>query len=427
MTDTTIRVNGLSKAYQIRHSQSRVHYRTLREDLIALARKPLRRRAASRETFWALNNVSFEVKHGEALGIIGRNGAGKSTLLKNLSRITRPTKGTATVSGRVGSLLEVGTGFHSELTGRENIYLNGAILGMTKRDIQRHFDEIVAFAEVEQFLDTPVKRYSSGMYMRLAFAVAAHLEPEVLVVDEVLAVGDATFQKKCLGKMSEVAHGGRTVLFVSHNMNAVRELCDRVLLLSHGEVKAIGSRDDVISLYVASDANGSQWIADSPNRLSNRYFTPTRFSIVDETMKPISSQVSNDNGFGVLIEGECNSPDRSLTIGFAVYSSTGDLLFWSYQTDVNEEAWPQLVVGPNRLLAWVPPHLLNEGDYRIEFISGLHFQEWLSEPGVSAPSLIVSVRGGLSQSPLWIMARPGLLGPILPFKVLPADTASEIG
>ena len=427
MTNPTIRVDGLSKAYQIRHTQTRVYYRTLREDLIALARKPIRRGEGSRETFWALNDVSFEVKHGEALGVIGRNGAGKSTLLKILSRITRPTKGTATVYGRVGSLLEVGTGFHSELTGRENIYLNGAILGMTKRDIQRHFDEIVAFAEVEQFLDTPVKRYSSGMHMRLAFAVAAHLEPEVLVVDEVLAVGDAEFQKKCLGKMSEVAHGGRTVLFVSHNMNAVRELCDRVLLLSHGVVKAIGTSDDVISLYAASDATGSQWVPDSPNRLANNYFTPTKFSVVDKDLEPISSHVSNDSGFGVLIEGDCHSPDRSLTIGFAVYSSTGDLLFWSYQTDVSEEAWPRLIQGPNRLLAWVPPHLLNEGDYRIEFISSLHFQEWLCQPGVNAPSLIVSIRGGLSHSPHWLMVRPGLLGPILPFKALPADTANEIG
>src|SRR5581483_8501340 len=196
-----------------------------------------------RETFWALKDVSFEVKVGEALGIIGRNGAGKSTLLKILSRITRPTTGYADVYGRVGSLLEVGTGFHPELTGRENIYLNGAILGMTRRDIQRRFDEIVAFAEVENFLDTPVKRYSSGMYMRLAFAVAAHLEPEILVVDEVLAVGDAEFQKKCLGKMGDVAKEGRTVLFVSHNMNAVEHLCQRVLLFQSGRLA--GSFNDV--------------------------------------------------------------------------------------------------------------------------------------------------------------------------------------
>ena len=209
--------------------------------MIHLIRSPFSRSGSKRETFWALKDISFEVKDGEVLGIIGRNGAGKSTLLKILSRITKPTTGSADVYGRVGSLLEVGTGFHPELTGRENIFLNGAILGMTRREIQRRFDEIVAFAEVEQFLDTPVKRYSSGMYMRLAFAVAAHLEPEILVVDEVLAVGDAAFQKKCLGKMSDVAHSGRTVLFVSHNLAAVERICDTAVFLQNGRIAATGT------------------------------------------------------------------------------------------------------------------------------------------------------------------------------------------
>ncbi len=200
MSEVAIRVENLGKSYQIAHA-THSGYKTLQEDLIRLIRRPFARSASNRETFWALKDISFEVNEGEVLGIIGRNGAGKSTLLKILSRITKPTTGSADVYGRVGSLLEVGTGFHPELTGRENVYLNGAILGMSRHEIQRRFDEIVAFAEVEQFLDTPVKRYSSGMYMRLAFAVAAHLDPEVLIVDEVLAVGDADFQKKCLGKM----------------------------------------------------------------------------------------------------------------------------------------------------------------------------------------------------------------------------------
>ena len=226
MSDIAIRVENLGKAYKIAHNTGRGSYKTLQEDLLHLVKRPFSQNGAPRsETFWALKEVSFEVKQGEVLGIIGRNGAGKSTLLKILSRITRPTTGYAEMHGRVGSLLEVGTGFHPELTGRENIFLNGAVLGMSRRDIQRKFDEIVQFAEVEQFLDTPVKRYSSGMYMRLAFAVAAHLEPEILVVDEVLAVGDAEFQKKSLGKMGEVAKSGRTVLFVSHNMVAVQSLC----------------------------------------------------------------------------------------------------------------------------------------------------------------------------------------------------------
>src|SRR2546429_7619585 len=203
---------------------------------------------------WALRGVSFEVKQGEILGIIGRNGAGKSTLLKILSRVTSPTKGEVRIKGRIASLLEVGTGFHPELTGRENIFLNGAILGMTKAEIRTKLDEIVAFAEIDKFLDTPVKRYSSGMYVRLAFAVAAHLEPEILIVDEVLAVGDVQFQKKCLGKMSDVSRAGRTVLFVSHNMTAVRQLCTRGILLNAGQVEHAGKIDVIVDAYTAVSA-----------------------------------------------------------------------------------------------------------------------------------------------------------------------------
>jgi len=213
-------------------------------------------RGASTEEFWALRDVNFEIKRGEVVGIIGRNGAGKSTLLKVLSRITEPTMGRVHLKGRVASLLEVGTGFHPELTGRENIFLNGAILGMSRTEIRRKFDEIVAFAEVSKFLDTPVKRYSSGMYVRLAFAVAAHLEPEILIVDEVLAVGDTQFQKKCLGKMQEVSRGGRTVLFVSHNMNAVRTLCTKAIYFDAGRIRSVGSVDQCIALYFAGAEGG---------------------------------------------------------------------------------------------------------------------------------------------------------------------------
>src|SRR5208282_4597995 len=247
--NVVIRAEGLGKKYMIGHGAERERYVALRDVLTRGARNLWRKTADTVrgrailggdtiEEFWALNDVSFEVKRGEVLGIIGRNGAGKSTLLKILSRITEPSEGRVTIKGRVASLLEVGTGFHPELTGRENVYLNGAILGMTRAEIRRKFDEIVAFAEVEKFLGTPVKRYSSGMYVRLAFAVAAHLEPEILVVDEVLAVGDTEFQKKCLGKMSEVAGGGRTVLFVSHNLAAIEGLCDAALLLAEGRCVA---------------------------------------------------------------------------------------------------------------------------------------------------------------------------------------------
>ncbi|HEU4794735.1 MAG TPA: ABC transporter ATP-binding protein, partial [Pyrinomonadaceae bacterium] len=230
-----VKAENLSKVYQI--GTRATGYATLRESLTNAVRSPfatLRRRTEATEDVWALRDVSFNVMPGEVLGIIGQNGAGKSTLLKILSRITEPTTGRAELYGRAGSLLEVGTGFHPELTGRENIYLNGAILGMTRPEIQRKFDEIVAFAELEKFLDTPVKRYSSGMYMRLAFSVAAHLDPEILVVDEVLAVGDAAFQKKCLGRMRDISTEGRTVLFVSHNMAAIRSLCQRGILLAAG-------------------------------------------------------------------------------------------------------------------------------------------------------------------------------------------------
>lgn len=258
MSDTVITVDSLSKAYKI--GLRAQHGKTFREAFTDTLVSPVRRlksiasggngSGAQDDTFWALKDVSFEVKRGEVVGIIGRNGAGKSTLLKVLSRITEPTSGQVRLRGRVASLLEVGTGFHPELTGRENIYLNGAILGMKRAEITRKFDEIVAFAEVEKFLDTPVKRYSSGMYVRLAFAVAAHLEPEILIVDEVLAVGDAEFQKKCLGKMQDVAKGeGRTVLFVSHNMAAVQTLCSSAILLRGGEILTHGAVTDAIAYY----------------------------------------------------------------------------------------------------------------------------------------------------------------------------------
>ena len=247
-----IKVQNLSKLYQLGGRSD--PYQTFRETISQTVRAPLnalrRGRNGEEKTIWALDDVSFEVQPGEVVGIIGRNGAGKSTLLKVLSRITEPTRGRVDLWGRVGSLLEVGTGFHPELTGRENIFLNGAILGMKRSEIERKFDEIVAFAEVEKFIDTPVKRYSSGMFLRLAFAVAAHLEPEVLVVDEVLAVGDASFQKKCLGKMSDVANAGRTVLFVSHNMGAIQGLCGRAIWLSGGKIVGQGEANQIVAEYM---------------------------------------------------------------------------------------------------------------------------------------------------------------------------------
>jgi lipopolysaccharide transport system ATP-binding protein len=295
MPETVISVEGLSKCYLVAHnaySQGHKRYIALRDiigrEVRNLARKSvdmLRGRQVLQgdevEEFWALKDVSFEVKRGEVLGIVGRNGAGKSTLLKILSRITDPTEGRVQLHGRVGSQLEVGTGFHPELTGCENIFLNGAILGMTRTEIKRKFDEIVDFAEVERFLDTPVKHYSSGMYVRLAFAVAAHLEPEILIVDEVLAVGDAEFQKKCLGKMSEVAEGGRTVLFVSHNLAAIAEMADRALVLNSGSITVDGSVAEALSTYLSKGPREAKYDRPADRQSDYPYITRIEMSTSD--------------------------------------------------------------------------------------------------------------------------------------------------
>jgi lipopolysaccharide transport system ATP-binding protein len=335
MSDTIITVEGLSKSYILGHQ---MRDQGLRHAVESAVRSPLSwvraemraRRAKKTEEFWALRDVNLKIEQGEVMGIIGRNGAGKSTLLKVLSRITEPTNGRIRIKGRVASLLEVGTGFHQDLTGRENIFLNGAILGMTHAEIKRKFDDIVAFAEVERFLDTPVKRYSSGMYVRLAFAVAAHLEPEILIIDEVLAVGDASFQKKSLGKMSEVAHGGRTVLFVSHNMAAVQALCSSAMLLTDGEVAAVGATSDVIAQYMKSFTRFQErTIEDRKDRTGGDRFRFTNIEFMDpETMVHLPALIS---GQPVLIRihfRNCSSDvlgQVSVVIFF--YTSTGTLLF----------------------------------------------------------------------------------------------------
>lgn len=422
MSDIAIRVENLSKEYRIAHSTGGGRrYRTLRDDVVGFLKNPLRNRAQN-ETFLALKDVSFEVKHGEVLGIIGRNGAGKSTLLKILSRITRPTSGFADIYGRIGSLLEVGTGFHPELTGRENIYLNGAILGMARSEIARHFDEIVDFAEIEQFLDTPAKRYSSGMYMRLAFAVAAHLNAEILIVDEVLAVGDAEFQKKCLGKMGEVASSGRTVLFVSHNMNAVQELCNSAILLEHGNI-AVQSDDvrEVTSRYLSSGFNASGVWQNDGNSFDNRFFRPSSMTLSDKSGVPLAMPMSNVEDAYLTIEGMVKQADPALCIGCAVYDETNDLLFWSYFSDVSGLRGPQVKPGAYKLQMSFPKRLLNEGTYRIELIACVHNREWICEPGRYVPTIQISIQGGLSESPYWMVRRPGLLAPVLEWSVTQVD------
>lgn len=426
---TAISVKNLGKKYVLRH-QRKERYTALRDVLASgaarMAQKLInpnrsREKDATVEEFWALKDVDFDIQQGDRVGIIGRNGAGKSTLLKILSRITEPTTGRVSVNGRIASLLEVGTGFHPELTGRENIYLNGAILGMSKIEIKRKFDEIVAFSEVEKFLDTPVKRYSSGMYMRLAFAIAAHLEPEILIVDEVLAVGDAQFQKRCLGKLEEAGKDGRTVLFVSHNMNAIERLCSSCLLLNKGRLHKFESDvRSVINDYVVGDdgdKNGSQWV-NVDSHFRNSWFTPIKFALTDACGVPVSMPVSNSDEICIYIEAEINNIEPSLTIGYAIYAEDGTVLYWSYQTDGKEDAWPKLEKGRIRLLSMIPKRLLNEGFYRIELIGGLHCRQWLFEPGVNAPSINLQVRGGLSDSPYWLSRRPGVLGPVLEWKLM---------
>lgn len=429
MTEVAIRCEALAKQYQIGERES---YKALRDVITDAFASPFRRlRSALRHSsnrsagsekpnIWALKDVSFEIKRGEVVGIIGRNGAGKSTLLKILSRITEPTHGHADIWGRVGSLLEVGTGFHPELNGRDNIFLNGAILGMRRTEIARKFDEIVAFAEVEKFIDTPVKHYSSGMYMRLAFAVAAHMQTEILAVDEVLAVGDAPFQKKCLGKMGEVTSMGRTVLFVSHNMNAIEQLCKRVILLDQGRVKR-DSRDvrPVLNEYLFGMENkrSSLWVNDG-NRYRNRYFFPQRFAIVDADGQPLPGPMRNDSEMWVEVEAQLEQVDPALTVGYAIYSEDEKLLYWSYQTDQTPPQWPVLTCGCQRLRSRIPANLLNEGTYRIELIGGLHFREWLLAPGQGVPQVYLTIQGGLSDSPYWIAKRPGLLAPVLGWQQL---------
>ncbi|MGE4312211.1 ABC transporter ATP-binding protein [Desulfovibrio sp.] len=408
-----ISVEGLGKSYTIRH-EGQTRYKSLREEIFQLPKRLLHRDGQSQEEFWALKDVSFDVMPGDRVGIIGRNGAGKSTLLKLLSRITEPTRGRITLRGRVASLLEVGTGFHPELTGRENIFLNGAILGMSRAEVRRKFDEIVDFAGVEKFLDTPVKRYSSGMYVRLAFAVAAHLEPEILIVDEVLAVGDAEFQKKCLGKMEDAGKEGRTVLFVSHNMGAIQQLCKRALILDSSELK--NDSTDIrssIATYLGHYNTFSQstW-ENSDNQFDNDYFTPQKMNVYG----------SDDKSKTIELTGLVKKYTAGLQVGIAVFSAEKDLLFWACHNDGPEESWPILNKGLYTFSVAIPKYFLNSGTYTVDFLVAVYSQFWICEPGVTSPSIQFNVAPPVSDSPYWNVARPGILAPLFEWKVEAADS-----
>jgi lipopolysaccharide transport system ATP-binding protein len=367
MSDFAIRVENLGKQYRIGgHVQQ---YQTLRENLGHNLLAPIRRiknGRPAREMFWALEDVSFEVKQGEVLGIIGRNGAGKSTLLKILSRVTEPTSGQIDIRGRVGALLEVGTGFHPELTGRENIFLNGAILGMKRTEIEKKFDEIVDFSEVEKFIDTPVKRYSSGMTLRLAFAVAAHLEPEILVVDEVLAVGDAEFQRKCLGKMTDVASEGRTVLFVSHNMSAVLRLTTESMVIDKGHLVLRAPTAEAVDFYLSqgfSQEGIRTWKSDEVPE-SAAPFKPHSIKILTKEGK-ISDTVRSTEPIQIEIEYELKEAITGLRVGIYLLSTHGEYIFTSFDTD-DAAVFEQLTVrkrGKYVSRVTVPADTLNSGRY----------------------------------------------------------------
>jgi lipopolysaccharide transport system ATP-binding protein len=405
-----IRVEKIGKRYRVGEAAGGM----LRDRIAGALRNPvgaLRRKR--RETFWALKDISFEVKEGEVLGLIGRNGAGKSTLLKVLSRITKPTVGHAEIHGRVGSLLEVGTGFHPELSGRENCFLNGAILGMGRREITRKFDEIVAFAEVEKFIDTPVKHYSSGMYIRLAFAVAAHLETEILFVDEVLSVGDVSFQKKCLGKMGDVARQGRTVIFVSHNVAAVTRLCSRCMLLRSGNIVKEGRTHEVMDAYLQSELDTTaarEWQADeAPGDEAVRLAAVRARSVAGEVTEAfdIRQPIGVDVVFDVLKDGVVVAPNVH------VFNQEGVTVFITIDQD---EAWHRRPrpAGRYTSTAWIPGNFLAEGSFIVDaaVTTFIPFNVHLHEQGVIGFQVIDTVDGDSVRGD-YAGTLPGVVRPLL--------------
>lgn len=379
MSDPIIKVNELSKRYRIGAKEQ--GYKTFREAIMDGISAPVRNLAKLRkltkfknarsqndeeDVIWALKDVSFEIDKGEVLGIVGRNGAGKTTILKVLSRITEPTSGFAEINGRVSSLLEVGTGFHPELTGRENVFLNGAILGMNKNEIERKFDEIVDFSGIEKFIDTPAKRYSSGMYVRLAFAVAAHLEPEILLIDEVLAVGDFEFQKKCLGKMSDVASEGRTILFVSHNMKAVKNLCTRAILLNQGKLISNGPTAEVIDEYIGNIEKSNELLPEisfPPD--SNKLFQICAIRILDNKGN-LSVELDRTQPFRVAIDYDIREDTRIASVEFSIKKLDDTLIYHTADTDLTPDGIIQRKQGSYTASVKFPGYLLNAGKYKID-------------------------------------------------------------
>lgn len=413
-----IDVQNLSKSYVIQKPGDR-----WAGDFADAAVNTLRRLAKAQlfrkerlERFWALDQVTFQVNPGEVVALAGHNGAGKSTLLKVLSRITAPNGGSALIRGRIGSLLEVGTGFHADLTGRENAYLSGTILGMSRREVGARFDEIVAFAEMESFIDQKVKRYSSGMYLRLAFSVAAHLSTEVLLVDEALAVGDINFQRKCMGKMGQIAGQGRTVLFVSHSASAMRNLCTRGILLDHGRVVMDGDIETIVQAYLAHGSSGSkesEWI-NSADSHAHPAFQPLslRLSFQD----PLTEIPDYGSGISVQLEGRVATLEKDLNVGISITTPEGNEIFRSFLRDTPAMQDVRLDRGDHRFTIPLPSRLLNEGDYRVEIIA-TDTKQWILEPGKGNPSIPFSIQGGFGNSAYWLQRRPGVIAPELEWSV----------
>jgi lipopolysaccharide transport system ATP-binding protein len=420
---TIIHANGLGKRYRIGLAPQR--YQTLGDQISKVVSAPLRsiRRGQTpnldgEDTIWALRDISFDVEQGQVLGIVGGNGAGKSTMLKLLSRITEPTEGSLTIHGRVGSLLEVGTGFHPELTGRENIYLNGAILGMKRREIANRFNEIVAFSEVEKFIDTPVKRYSSGMYLRLAFAVAAHLEPEILVVDEVLAVGDAEFQKKCLGKMGDVAQQGRTVLFVSHNMSAILRLTHETMVLDKGRLVMRAPSPQAVDYYLSSghtSAGECVWAKDQIPA-SAAPFLPVAVRVKDKNGKVIDNVRSTDP-FTIEMEYILDAPLPALRIGIYINTTRGEAVFTSFDIDDagSFEKHIERAAGHYFSRCTIPADMLNGGRYSLGInASSYHVRRYFGDD----QALDFSVEAAGAPGMQWDEPRPGPVRPRLKWEIL---------
>ena len=412
-----LKVENLGKRYLLRHNVHRRLYDALGDIVHRVGRRirhPFAERSIPKgaEEFWALRGLTFNVEQGERLGIVGHNGAGKSTLLKVLSRITSPTEGRISIKGRISSLLEVGTGFHPDLSGRENIFLNAAILGMKVHEIRKNFDAIVDFAGIERFIDTPVKRYSSGMYVRLAFAVAAHLSSEILIVDEVLAVGDGEFQKKCMGKMDEISHNeGRTILFVSHNMGAVLQLCNNVICLEHGH--KVFETDDVIGgvqRYMnmsAHDTRDAEW-HNSGSQYDNEYFKPLRLGIYTEDGELNTASVTRKDNLYVEIEGVVKTPNKALCVGYSLYDQAGTLLYMTFQSDqINSPDEVPELDGHVALRSRIPLEILNLGTKRLELSVQTYRDNWIAGPGSKPPFVSFTIEGPASNSPYYVLQRNG--------------------